>query len=335
MLQDMEGRAFPLKKLITLCTACLLALTGCNGDATTTPSSELTEPPATATLTVETPVPATEVPDDTPLPTDTLSLEVQPTETLPLPTGTPFLWDGNPDSLTLNDFPTQLSSGTQVADAVSALGPDDAGLYLVCQLPDYDTWLYGFYAPGDTQGLILRVGTQWQALGINFLTPQSLMPAMAYGDYDGDGDQELAIVNFSGGGTNTNVWGLSVVDFSDGSWQLFQFSPADYAAIVDLSLSCTYDAATDVLTLQAGEASLSLNVTQLGYPGLGAEMDASLGDWVLFTTEGDTISASFGITLWAPGMDAAGVRAATLSANVVYTGSAFGLTGPSLALPEF
>ena len=324
-----------MKKLITLCTACLLALSGCNGDAQTTPSPELSEAPVTTSLAVETPAPATETFDDTPLPTDTLPLETPPAQTPPMTTGTPFLWDGNPDSLTLNDFPTQLSSGTQVADAVAALGPDDAGLYLVCQLPDHDTWLYGFYGPGDTQGLILRVGTQWQALGINFLTPQSLMPAMAYGDYDGDGDQELVIVNFSAGGTNTNVWGLSVVDFSDGNWQLFQFLPADYAAIVDLSLSCAYDAETDVLTLQAGEASLALNVTQLGYPGLGAEMEASLGDWVFFTTAGDTISASFGITLWAPGMDAAGVRAATLNANVVYTGSAFGLTGPSLSLPEF
>ena len=79
----MEGRAFPLKKLITLCTACLLALTGCNGGDAITPSPELTEPPVTTTLAVETPIPTEESSVSTPLPTDTLPLEVQPTETLP------------------------------------------------------------------------------------------------------------------------------------------------------------------------------------------------------------------------------------------------------------
>lgn len=197
-----------MKKLITLCTACLLALSGCNGETSTTPSPELSEAPVTTSLTVETPAPTTEAPDDTPLPTDTVSLEVPPTETLPLPTSTPFLWDGDPDSLTLNDFPTQLSSGEQVLEAVTALGPDDAGLYLVCQIPDQDTWLYAAYGPGDKQGLILRVGTEWRYYSIPFLSEQAHMPAMAYGDFDGDQNQELAVVPYLGGSTGTNTWGL-------------------------------------------------------------------------------------------------------------------------------
>lgn len=269
-----------MKKLIPLCTACLLALTGCNGGDATTPSPELAEPPVTTTLAVETPIPTEESSVSTPLPTDTLPLEVQPTETLPPATGTPFLWDGDPDSLTLNDFPTQLSGGMDVAEAVSALGPDDAGLYLIGQLPEQDTWLYGYYGPEDAQGLILRVGTQWHSLAIPFLTPQVLLPTMSYGDYDGDGDLELAVIVFVDGGTGTNVWGLSVVDFSNGGWELFQFADADYTAIVDLSLSSTYDPQTNLITLHAGDTSLELDPAALGYADLNVELEAGLGNWV-------------------------------------------------------
>ena len=333
----MEGRAFPLKKFITLCAACLLTLSGCTGGETTAPSPETTQPVSPTPLAVESPAPAdTDAPSvTTPLPTDSQPVETSPAETAPVTTAVPLDWDGDPDSLTLDDFPTQLSSGTQVADAVAALGPEEAGLYLVCQLPEQDTWLYGYYGPAKSQGLILRVGTQCQSYSPTFLTPHSLMPAMAYGDYDGDGDQELAVVNFLGSGTNVSVWGLSVVDFSSGAWELFQFDPADYTAIVDLSLSSTYDAEADLITLQAGDASLQLSPTELGYPGLGPEMEASLGHWIFFTTDGDAIEASFGISLWAEGMPDEGVHAAMLNANVVYTGSAFGLGDFSFTLPEF
>ena len=333
----MEGRVFPLKKILTLCAACLLTLSGCTGGETATSSPETTQPVSPTPLTVESPAPTdTAAPSvTTPLPTDSQPVEIMPAETAPVTTAVPLDWDGDPDSLTLDDFPTQLSSGTQVADAVAALGPEEAGLYLVCQLPEQDTWLYGYYGPAKSQGLILRVGTQWQSYSLTFLTPQSLMPAMAYGDYDGDGDQELAVVNFLGSGTNVSVWGLSVVDFSSGAWELFQFDPADYTAIVELSLSSTYDAEADLITLQAGDASLQLSPTELGYPGLGPEMEASLGHWIFFTTDGDAIEASFGISLWAEGMPDEGVHAAMLNANVVYTGSAFGLGDFSFTLPEF
>ena len=338
----MEGRAFPLKKLITLCAACLLALSGCNGGDAALPSPEGAEPPATTPLSLETP--AVQTPAQTSAPvtqtlapsTDVLPSASLPVESPPLPTGTSLLWDGNPDSLTLGDFPTQLSNGTDVSDSVAALqGGDKAGLYLVFQLPEQDTWLYGFYTPDGVQGLILRVGTQWQALDIPFLAPQALLPAMSYGDYDGDGDAELAIVYFVGGGSGTNVWGLSVVDFSSGGWELFQFADTDYTAIVDLSLSCLYDSETNRITLFAGDASLELDPASLGYSGPAGELEAGLGNWVHFTTAGDDISAAFGITLWAPDMPPEGVRVATLHANVVYTGSAFGLNSPALTLPEF
>ena len=325
-----------MKKLITLCTACLLALSGCNGETSTTPSPELSEAPVTTSLTVVAPAPTTEAPDDTPLPTDTVSLEVPPTETLPLPTSTPFLWDGDPDSLTLNDFPTQLSSGEQVLEAVTALGPDDAGLYLVCQIPDQDTWLYAAYGPGDKQGLILRVGTEWRYYSIPFLSEQAHMPAMAYGDFDGDQNQELAVVPYLGGSTGTNTWGLYMVDFYTGGWEVQQFTPGDYEAILSLSVSSSYDADANTITITAGDSQLTLDVTELGFPEPGGEVVASPGSLALFTTEGDDLYATFSLDLSAPAIPEGSLdQAVLLQTEVVYTGSAFGLNAPSLSLPEF
>ncbi len=336
----MEGRTFPLKKLIILCAVCLLALSGCMGRKTATPSPEATETVSPTPLAVETPTPTLTAP---PAPTVTPAAPTEqppsetpaPAETGPVTASVPPDWDGDPDSLTLDDFPTQLSSGTDVADRVSALEEGETGLYLVCQLPEQDTWLYGYCDAENTQGLILRVGTLWQSFDIPFLASQTLMPAMAYGDYDSDGMEELAVVSFLGGGSGVSVWGLSLVDFSSGAWQLFQFDPADYTAIVDLTLSSAYDPETDQITLLAGDASLPLSLADLGYPGLGSEMEADLGHWIFFTTEGDAIRASFGISLRAEGMPVEGVHAAMLNANVVYTGSAFGLSDFSFSLPEF
>ena len=327
----MEGRIFPLKKFITLCAACLLALSGCTGGETATPSPEVSEAVSPTPLTVETPTPTVTAV----LPTESQPVETTPAETAPAATAIPLEWDGNPDSLTLDDFPTQLSSGADVADHVSALGEGEAGLYLVCQLPEQDTWLYGYYGPAKSQGLILRVGTLWQAFDIPFLTAQSLMPAMAYGDYDADGERELTIVSFLGSGTGASVWGLSVVDFSDGTWALLQFEPADYTAIVELSLTSSYDLERNIVTLQAGDATIEVDLTALGYPTPGETVEATPDYWVLFTTEGDAIQASFGISLRAEGVPAEGVHAAMLNANVVYTGSAFGLSDFSFSLPEF
>ena len=334
-----EGGPFDLKKALFCCAAVLLALTGCRGSDVISSTPPLPEsaslPPVTVSPTSTLVAPAESMPLPTasvqPLPTDSTP---PPSETTPAPREEPA-WDGNLATLSLDDFPTQLSSGADVAGSAASL-PDTggAGLYLVSQIPERDTWLYGFYGPEKAQGLILRVGHLWQALDVTFLTPQAIMPAMAYGDYDGDGDQELAIASYQGGGTNTNVWSFSIMDFSEENWKFLQFSPADYAAILELSLTSSYDAQANVMTLQAGDSILEVALTELGYADPGGAVEAAPGDWVLFTTDGDTISALFGIGLWADNLPPGGIMAAMLQANVVYTGSAFGLNNFSLSLPD-
>lgn len=352
-----------MKKLLSFCAACLVALSGCTpggGESTApppvspsaglpsttplssqevvlTPSPSPDSPapsvPASAAPPVESASPA---PSPTPLPPETPVPETPVPET-PVPE-TPVpetpAWDGNPDALTLDDFPTQLITGPELAAAAAAQDPASAGLYLVAQLPDADTWLYGFCGPQDAQGLILRVGAQWQAYDIPFLTPGAALPAMAYGDYDGDGAPELALSTLTGSGSGAAVWSLSVVDFSTDLWELLQFIPADYGAILDLSLTSAYDAAAGTVTLQAGGAVLTLSLADLGYADPGGTVEAAPLPQVSFTAEGDALSASFGVGLFAPNLPPAGLPAAALQADVVYTGSAFGLGDFTLSQPE-
>lgn len=341
----LEGRAFLLKKWLPFCAACLVALSGCTGGAqSTTPlpvSPSADQPSATPLSTEEiivtpSPTPVETVPPSMP-PEVSLAPEPNESEPAPVENSPPETagWNGDPDTLTLDDFPTQLSSGADVVNAASSLPSSSAGLYLVAQLPDRDTWLYGFCGPQDAQGLILRVGAQWHAFDIPFLTPQGLLPAMAYGDYDGDLDLELAIVTHQGSGTGVNVWGLSVVDFSGGVWTALEFIPADYTAILDLSLTSIYHPEGNTVTLQAGEAVLELDLTALGYSDPGGQVEASVGGWVLFAAEDDALSGSFSIDLYAPNFPIQGLQyVATLQADVVYTGSTFGLGDFLFTLPD-
>lgn len=327
-----------MKKIIILCTACLLALSSCAGNGETvspSPVATQTVSPTVTPLAVETPLVTA-----TPVPTDTVPpVETAPDETLPLETQSPEPeegWNGRADTLTLDDFRTQLSSSDEVLEAAAAQPDESALLLLIAQLPESDTWLYGVYGPQKEQSLILRVGTQWEQFSIPFLTSQGLLPQMYYGDFDGDMALELALLSYADSNPEGSEWSLSVIEFGDGgSWSAFYFDPADYAAILDQSITCSYAPATNVATLQAGDSTLALNLTDRGYPDPGEPVTASCGQVISFHVEDDALSGSFSIHVNAPNLPpAALVDVAQVRADIVYTGSAFGLNALTLSLPE-
>ena len=87
--------------------------------------------------------------------------------------------------------------------------------------------------------------------------------------------------------------------------------------------------------LAAGDAQLTLDMTELGFPVPGGEVVVSPGSLALFTTEGDDLYATFSLDLNAPAIPEGSLdQAVLLHTEVVYTGSAFGLNAPSLSVPE-
>lgn len=152
----------------------------------------------------------------------------------------------DPDALTLDDFPTQLiTSGTAVLEGTEPL-------YLIAQIPDHDTWLYGL---SGGYGLILRVGAQWKNLDLGYLTPRAVLPAMAYGDFDGDLELELALLVYTDSGTGVSIWDLHIIEFeSETLWTDCWFAPPDYQAILSQIVTYTHDPSVGGVTIAAGES---------------------------------------------------------------------------------
>ena len=239
-----------MKKFALLCAA-LFVLSGCTGNTETgspSPEGGSPGPVSSQPLVSTTPaVPDSPAPEVTPIPTP--SVPAEPTPTL-APTDTSGGWDGDLGTLTLADFPTALSDGAAVAQGTEPL-------YLVAQLPEADTWLYGLN-PAKANTLILRVGEKWEHFDLNWLTPGVILPRMAYGDFDADMDLELALILSVGSGTGVSVEELHIIEFGDsGVWTDNYFAPDDYRAILDQSVEYLYDEPSRTLTVPAEAGSVS------------------------------------------------------------------------------
>lgn len=304
-----------MKKLIALCAACLLVLSGCavHADPDQTPSPT----PGSAQPTA---VPATTAPV-TSAPVETAAPAVTPTPT-PVETAAPSAdlqtegWNGDLSALTLDDLPTQLAVGDAAYQNPIAL---------IAQLPESDTWLY--VLNGSLHGFLLRIGEDWKYFNFPLVPSFSEAPMMVYGDFDGDMDLELAILILMSGGDGAHIWTLEIVEFaSNGLWTAHPFESSDYQAILDSSVLCSYDAATNLASLNVGEQTLALDLTALGCEDPGGPLSSQTGDFVSFLVEGDTITAYFNVRLNAANIPPQTFYVAQVAATVVYTGTSFGLS---------
>ncbi len=302
-----------MKKIALLCAA-LFLLSGCNRDSNQeSPSPEIT---TTVPITSQLPVTPTPTVSITPTP------QVTPSESTPIietPTWEPAPsdgWDGNFDTLTLEDFPTHLITSSPEFFAATGL------LRLIAQLPDEDTWLYGVYSPQEEQSLILRVGEAWTQLDLRYMTPRGIFPQMAYGDFDGDLDMELALILYTDSGTGVAITQLHIIEFGEsGIWTDNYFAPGDYQAILDQLVVYSYDQLSRTVTIQAEAGSITsiIPADQPDYTG-----PFPFGEIVSFQVEGDALSVSFGAAFTHVG-SSVGDYIGDVTADVVYTGSAFGL----------
>lgn len=301
-----------MKKITLLCAA-LLLLAGCSAG----PSAESTVPSIVPEAPSVQPAPSKVPMEESPAsPTPTVS-EPLPVETPPAVTE-PILWNGSLETLTLGDFPTELATGEEIAK-------NEKPLYLLAQVEGQNIHLYGL--PGG-QGLILRVDDMWQYFDLSYLlSPRHVLPEVAYGDYDGDMQFEVALQIYTGSGTGVSVYDLHIIELNDdGVWTGHWFDPEDYGAILAAAVSSEYDAVQNLITVSAGESLAIVDLTAAGYPDLTAPVDAQFGRVVDFTCSGDSITASFGITVSATSIPPLGFYPLALSTGIVYTGSTFGLS---------
>ena len=114
-------------------------------------------------------------------------------------------------------------------------------------------------------------------------------PQLFSGDYDGDGENEIAAVRYSAGGTMCRIHDLTVFDKTDGGYSCAEYDLSDF-----IMEKLTWEIKNDT-----SEIIFSLDGTELVY-------DTSehftqnitgvwLGDVIDFTVIGDDITAEYGV----------------------------------------
>lgn len=106
-------------------------------------------------------------------------------------------------------------------------------LTLIGSLPDENIELYGI----DPEGVKLRVGDLEQEFDWLYMTPRGIEPALKLADYDGDGQNELAVDLYIGSGTGVAVEELHIVELSDDHLIDRALAPDDYVAQVNANVS--------------------------------------------------------------------------------------------------
>lgn len=320
MKSILEVSAPVMKKLILICAA-LLILAGCGSTEEGDSAAAGSAPVATVTVT--------------PLASPTVKPEKKGGEESgpaasetpsPEASGTAQVgagpWNGDLAALSLKDFPTQPATGDMIFDSSRK-----DYLYLVTQLPKHNIWLYGL---AGGRGVILRCGGRWEYFDLTYLTPHGALPGIAFGDYDGDGQGEVAVDLHVDENTSGGVQELHIFEVSGQIWTDQWLREEDYEAILEQSVRFTLDPGTHTLTGQVGVTAVSTtpSADQSALPSLDG-YSGSFDEAVSFDITTNPISAAFRASLRKEHTQL--IPVGTIHADVVYTGSTFGLANLSIA----
>ncbi len=293
-----------MKPTIPLCLALLLSLTACGGQSVSAPSP-----------TPEPSAPASPMALSAPLPS-LIPLDVQVTEAAD--------WE-----LDSGQFPTQPVDGQ--AELSRLFGENESGIVLLSELPDDDTALYGLWDNAHEQeGLVLRVGEQWEVYELYWYTPRCYLPELYSGDFDGDGDAELALLTYTGSGTGVSAWSLSIAELEGETWALHTLPDYFYDMALPPYLTCSYEKAAGNAAITLGEQSLTVDLSDYDLTG-DSELEAYAGTIVEYEINGGDISVQTAVGLCGMGLPYTACYFADLQAQVVYDGGSFFLSQPTLS----
>jgi len=84
---------------------------------------------------------------------------------------------------------------------------------LLAEAPEADAAFYGLpYSQDAQETALIRWGDSLAEFDWDFATPRMFPPRMAAMDLEGDGENELAVLTYTGSGTGVSVWDLHVVE---------------------------------------------------------------------------------------------------------------------------
>jgi len=75
--------------------------------------------------------------------------------------------------------------------------PEKLDTILLAQIPEKETYLYGYHHECSKQGVALRVGDKLQYFGWTYMNDTHELPQMSYVDMNGDGTEELVVLLYN------------------------------------------------------------------------------------------------------------------------------------------
>lgn len=323
-----------MKKFLLYFIVCLIGLSACSGgqtpagrtDAsdsglaspTVTPLSSQTPPSPSPEMSAATP--SSEVSESVSQPEPSAPANILPSESIPP--------ENRLEHLTVEDFPDQLAAPEDIAQGNKLL-------YLVAQLPDFDTWLYSL--GGEKPGMILRVGNNWKLFDLPYATFGTKLPQLYRGDYDGDSVVELCLLISPYQDAEIDIWELHIIEFGDkNTWLDRRFDASDYQAILDESVAFSFDTDSGIVQVSAADDHLTMQIPPPAMSdgqSAGIFLSSAFGSRrVTFLVSRDKIEVDFGIELRYANTIL--FAEAAVHASVVYTGSVFGLSNLAIETPS-
>lgn len=299
-----------MKRILPLCLACLASLSACSVQGAAIPAAApapaLSAAPAPAVPSIQ---PQERLaPSASPL---SISLETQALE------GTE--WNGG-----LSSLPQTLVDGQA---ELSDLWDEPSGTVLLAQLPEKDIFLYGIWdEETPEERCLLRVGDRAWSYDLPWATPRCLLPQLHCGDFDGDGEDELAMLAYTGSGTGVSVWTLCIVE-SDLSASLL--SDLAYEDALAPYLGCAYSKGEQRAVITLGNSDFAADLSEYDLTD-DSPLEAYAGTIVEYAMEEDAITAQLAVGLYGKGLPYTVCYFCQLEGQIVYDGAGFSLTDPVL-----
>ncbi|WP_337099225.1 hypothetical protein [Paenibacillus sp. YIM B09110] len=231
------------------------------------------------------------------------------------------------------------SSGSVASEAPPTAAPvsnePDFKPEQLASIPGKDIYLYS----QQSEGVTLQVGEKEQSFDWIYATPRNIPPHMKALDYDGDGEDELAVDLYMGSGTGVSVEQLRVVELNDTGLENGHFFK-DHVYIPDVYLGQLHDAvafslskADDALSglITIGDHLYTVNLEPYETPDLGSINEGLVfGSIVRFSFEDKVIKAEFGSGITA-GSAVSPTYIGVIQGDVLYSDGQFQLTNIQFA----
>lgn len=205
--------------------------------------------------------------------------------------------------------------------------PEGGTVVRIAETPDGAFALYGMVTDADMAGVLLSFDGKCQYFDWYYTSPQTVMPNIVNADYDGDGQEEIAVILHAYTGTGVSMEQLFMLEQqSDGSWTAVENT--QYPEQIEAEVACIYREDDKLLEIRDQKAD-----RLIGKMDLTVLMDETrvydgtyFGDIVSFVPEDDEIYVQLmpGIRMkdWAI---LSYTDEEVLRARVVYDGQSFSL----------